>query len=194
MESRRLGFKIWSQDNKYLALALWGNADVTALIGGPSSSDQVEERLQIEYGNFNFYNVQYWPIFDIHSEAFVGCCGLRPRGNTPNQYELGFHLLPCYWGKGLALEAAERVCLHAFTALGAQSLFAGHHPMNASSQALLGKLGFEFTHTELYLPTGLDHPSYQLSKQKFVEMKGIEDTTVQSAHGALQDILQCKPV
>jgi RimJ/RimL family protein N-acetyltransferase len=46
--------------------------------------------------------------------------------------------------------------------LGAASLFAGHHPDNAASKHALERLGFRYTHHELYPPTGLEHPGYEL--------------------------------
>jgi len=109
--------------------------------------------------------VQYWPIFLLDSGEFVGCCGLRPYPSTePVEivYELGFHLRPQFWGLGLAMEAARAVIAHAFDDLAATSLFAGHHPDNAASARLLGKLGFRYDHHEFYAPTGREHPSYLL--------------------------------
>ncbi len=59
--------------------------------------------------------------------------------------------------------AARAVVRFAFTRLAAAALFAGHHPDNTASAGVLTKLGFCLTHTELYPPTGLHHPSYWLS-------------------------------
>lgn len=42
-------------------------------------------------------------------------------------------------------------------------------PTLGSYVKLLDKLGFEFTHHELYPPTGLDHPSFILIKDKFLQ-------------------------
>ena len=56
---------------------------------------------------------------------------------------------------------SRAVIAHAF-ATGAKALFAGHHPDNASSRSVLEKLGFRYTHHELYPPTGLQHPCYRL--------------------------------
>lgn len=95
-------------------------------------------------------------------EEFAGCCGLRPYKTEELIYELGFHLRPRYWGKGLASEAGQAVISHAFDALGARGLFAGHHPENEASRRVLEKLNFRFTHRELYAPTGEFHSSYIL--------------------------------
>jgi hypothetical protein len=43
-----------------------------------------------------------------------------------------------------------------------RALFAGHNPANQASRELLARLGFRYTHDELYPPTGLMHPSYRL--------------------------------
>jgi ribosomal-protein-alanine N-acetyltransferase len=77
---------------------------------------------------------------------------------------MGFYLRPRYWGAGLAEEAGRGVIDYAFSSLGAGSLFAAHHPQNATSGRVLEKLGFRFTHEELYPPTGLKHRAYVLVK------------------------------
>ena len=162
LHTARLGFRCWAADDLPLALALWGDPEVTRLIGGPFSSEQVKERLCEEIAAMLAHRVQYWPIFLLSGGAHVGCCGLRPYGPDDRIYELGFHLRPAYWGRGLAVEAGRAVCGFAFGVRRARSLFAGHHPENAASRAVLEKLGFRFTHTEIYAPTGLQHPSYRL--------------------------------
>lgn len=117
-------------------------------------------RLKTEIDSQSQYGVQYWPVFDLSNGELIGCCGLRP--HDENQYELGFHLCPDYWHQGYAGEAAKAVIDYAFNCLHADRLFAGHHPVNTSSQKVLYKLGFKYTGKEFYAPTGLDHPSYVL--------------------------------
>jgi RimJ/RimL family protein N-acetyltransferase len=79
----------------------------------------------------------------------------------------GFQLRAEHWGKGLATEAARAVIDHAFGPLGAGELFAGHHPQNFGSQHVLEKLGFRYTHDELYPATGLQHRSYRLTLDEY---------------------------
>ena len=128
--TRRLEFRRWRSDDLPLALRLWGDARVTALIGGPFTREQVAERLDEEIATERAHGIQYWPVFE--SQEFVGCCGLRPR--AAGVHELGFHLVPSAWGRGLASEGALATIAHAFGPLGARALFAGHHPDNAASQ------------------------------------------------------------
>jgi RimJ/RimL family protein N-acetyltransferase len=159
-----------------LALGLWGDAEITRLIGGPFAMEQVQRRLAQEIANQAAYSIQYWPVFLLTDDAHVGCCGLRPYPSEPRVYELGFHLRRTYWGQGFAIEAARAVIEYAFAQLDAVGLFAGHHPANEPSRRVLIKLGFSYTHDEFYPPTSLYHPSYRLSLEEYVERMRISGT------------------
>ena len=147
-----------------LAELLWGNPNVTKFIcaSGKFSKNDIAERLEKEISNDIEYHVQYWPVFELIIDNFIGCCGLRP--HKENEYEIGFHLRPDFWGKGYAAEAAGAVIRFAFDVLKAEKIFAGHHPQNTASKKLLMKLGFTYIGDEFYEPTNLYHPSYELVK------------------------------
>ena len=165
LKTRRLGLRHWSDADFPCASALWSDPDVTRLFGGPFSDEEIRARLSREIAQQETDGVQYWPIFLLDSGEFVGCCGLRsyPSGEPAGTiYELGFHLRPQFWGRGLAIEAARAVIDHAFDTFSATGLFAGHHPDNAASARLLEKLGFRYDRHEYYAPTGREHPSYLL--------------------------------
>ena len=159
----RLGFRTWRAADLPLALALWGDPEVTRFIArAPLSAAEVETRLATEIASNRAHGIQYWPIFLRRQDAHVGCCGLRPHPPDERVLELGVHLRPPYRGQGLAEEASRAAIRHAFQELGARELFAGHHPENAASRRLLLKLGFQPAGAGYYPPTGLVHPSYRL--------------------------------
>ena len=164
LKTDRIGFYKWKETDLSLAQSLWGDPKVTRYIcaSGSFSQSDIESRLQRELENEKLFGIQYWPIFERTSGELIGCCGLRPRGEK--QYELGFHLRPQFWGQGIAVEAARAVIAYAFDVLQAESLFAGHNPLNVSSAKVLKKLGFSYVGDEFYAPTGLNHPSYTLEK------------------------------
>ena len=169
LTTQRLGFREWTMQDIPLAISLWGDVMVTNLIDarGQLTHDQVTERLTKEIASMKQYGVQYWPIFELATGEFLGCCGLRPYRLDDGTYELGVHLCADRWGRGYATEAGAAVINYAFEKLGAKGLFAGHHPRNAASSNFLQKLGFRHTHDEYYPPTGLQHPSYLLSLEEF---------------------------
>lgn len=167
LRTDRVGFSTWSLESIKLAELLWGNEDVTRLIcaSGKFTKEDIVQRLNQEIKNEERYGIQYWPIFDLATDTFIGCCGLRP--HKPGEFELGFHLRPEYWGQGYAVEAANAVIQHAFTVLKADMLFAGHNPNNTNSKKVLKKLGFIYIGDEYYEPTKLYHPSYKLRKPSY---------------------------
>jgi [ribosomal protein S5]-alanine N-acetyltransferase len=162
----RLGFSHWNEDDFALAMTLWGDPRVSALIGGPFAEEEVHARLAREIEMLPVHKVQYWPVFLLQNGELAGCAGLRPYGKGEQVLELGFHLRPAYWGQGIAQEAARAVIAFAFGTLRLKALFAGHHPENTASERLLKKLGFRYTHQEIYPPTGLLNPAYLLMNPK----------------------------
>jgi RimJ/RimL family protein N-acetyltransferase len=164
LKTPRLGFRHWTKEDLPLAQALWGDPAVTRFVGGPFSPEQVAQRLDREIASQKNYNLQYWPIFLLESGEHVGCAGMRIYNLEEKIYALGFYLRPPFWGQGFSTEAGRAVITYAFDTLDASALFAGHHPENAASRKVLAKLGFQFTHKQLYPPTGLDHDSYLLKR------------------------------
>ena len=162
LTTARLAFGHWNEGDETLALSLWGDPAVTAWIGGPFSREQVGARLQNEIVTMTAHGIQYWPCFSLEGGELAGCAGLRPY--REGVLELGFHFRPQFHGRGLGEEAARAVIDYAFQSLAVRSLFAGHHPDNAASRRLLMKLGFRYTHEEIYPPTGLLNPAYLLEK------------------------------
>ena len=167
LRSEHLGFRSWSDADIDLAMGVWGDPEVTRLIGGPFSPRQVRERLSREIATMQSHGVQYWPIFLVATGDHVGCCGLRPYKSEEGIYEIGVHLRRIYWGQSYAPEATRAVMEYGFNTLGVKALFAGHNPANAASRRVLEKLGFRYTHDEFYPPTGLHHPSYLLTAEEF---------------------------
>ena len=166
LTTQRLGFRCWTEDDLPLAMGLWGDPEVTALMGGPFAPEAVEARLKREIARFMEHGVQYWPIFLLDDGRHAGCAGLQPYCEEAGVYELGYHLRRDAWGGGLAKEAAQAVIDYAFGPLGIESLFAGHHPLNGASRKVLLSLGFVLAGEKLYPPSGMVEPAYRLKKNQ----------------------------
>ena len=162
LQTDRIGFSKWNNDDIELAKQLWGNPDVTQFIcaTGVFSPEDISARLAKEIDNDRNFGMQYWPVFELATGELIGCCGLRPYSD--GIYEIGFHLRPEFWRKGFAVEAATAVIDYAFRTLHADGLFAGHNPKNLASAKVLAKLNFQYIRDEFYAPTRLYHPSYEL--------------------------------
>ncbi|CAF3620977.1 unnamed protein product [Rotaria sordida] len=114
LKTKRIGFRLWTEDDFQLALNLWGDNAVTKLIGGPLTIEKIQERFSYEIKNMKVYGVQYWPIFVLETGEHIGCCGFRPYDKEKNTVEIGFHILPKFWRQGFAREAADAAISYTF--------------------------------------------------------------------------------
>jgi RimJ/RimL family protein N-acetyltransferase len=81
------------------------------------------------------------------SDEPIGMCGLLKR-DMLDAPDIGFAFLPQHWSKGYALEAAQAVMDDARERLKLPRVMAIVNAENASSKALLAKLGMRFVRTE----------------------------------------------
>jgi RimJ/RimL family protein N-acetyltransferase len=82
-----------------------------------------------------------WLMKRKSDDASIGLCGLLKR-DTLEDVDIGFALLPEFWRRGYATEAARATVEFARQRLGLERLAAITSPDNAASRGLLEKLGF----------------------------------------------------
>ncbi len=84
-------------------------------------------------------------LFDASTGAFVGRGGLnRVTVLGVDEVEVGYALLPEFWGRGLATEVARASIGYAFDALGCASVVGFTLVHNAASRHVLEKCGMVF--------------------------------------------------
>jgi hypothetical protein len=90
----RLVARSWQIEDLLLAMELWGDPAVTALIDcrGKLTEAELQEKLYAEIDREKSCGLQYWALFDHRNGDFVGCSGLRPWVYTPGEadIEVGF--------------------------------------------------------------------------------------------------------
>ena len=89
-----------------------------------------------------------WDSFVVElldGDHFVGICGLAPQTiDDINEVELGYRLMPEFWGRGMATEAACACRDYAFKNLGMPRIIAIIEPANAGSIRVTEKVGLRF--------------------------------------------------
>lgn len=162
-QTERLCARPWREEDLTAAKTLWGDPKVTQFIDARQQlqASDIEKKLSEQIEMQARYGIQYWPVLLKSTEEIIGCAGIRPFNLDKECFELGFHFIPAYWGKGYASEAVAAVIHYAFEVRHLKELVAGHHPDNHASKHLLEKLGFVYFHDEFYSPTGLMHPVYR---------------------------------
>lgn len=160
----RLVFRAWRDEDLPLAIALWTDPAVMGHMGGPVTAAEAEQRMQVQQRNQQTLGFQYWPLFSRENGRHAGCSGLRPYHDRTDVVEIGVHLARAFWSGRYGEEAARAVIAWAWANTPYQALVAGHGPANEHSKALIGRLGFCYTHHEPWGPHGTQHPYYRLER------------------------------
>jgi ribosomal-protein-alanine N-acetyltransferase len=83
-------------------------------------------------------------LIEKASGAFVGQCGLlRQEVDGVQELEIGYHLLPKFWKKGFAAEAASACRIFAFENRMTTSIISIIHPQNIASQRVAERNGMK---------------------------------------------------
>lgn len=108
-----------------------------------------ETKVQMEwYANIEKEQTgKWWAICDHGDEFFYGAIGLNDIHPQHRRAEIGFWLLPTFWGKGYIPEAASFICRHAFEEMNIHRIYAYVEPENKNSKSVLQKLQFEYEGT-----------------------------------------------
>ena len=104
-----------------------------------------------------------WIVADAGSDAMIGTATLYEINPQHARAGLGYALMPEYWGKGLAQEAATLAISYGFLELGLHRIEADTEPNNLRSNKVLERLGFQ---------------REGLLRERFVHPDGIQDSLV----------------
>ncbi|WP_343672137.1 GNAT family protein [Chitinophaga sp.] len=83
-----------------------------------------------------------WGIYQQDNDTLIGTCGLHHINKTHYKAEMGYDLLPAFWGKGIMTTALHRLLQYAFEDLALNRIEAVVDPANKLSLRLLERLGF----------------------------------------------------
>ncbi len=89
----------------------------------------------------------WWAICSHDNKSFYGAIGINDFMKEHKKAEIGFWLLPEYWGKGFISEAISPVLEFAFTKLSLSKIVAYIETENKNSKRLMEKSGFIYTET-----------------------------------------------
>jgi ribosomal-protein-alanine N-acetyltransferase len=145
--------------------ALNGNADVMRYIRPVKTREETDAFL---LANIQGYHSapQYgrWGVWKKADANFVGSFALIPtEGLTTMQ--LGYSLLPEYWGRGYATELTLAALEYVFIQVNLDVIFAYTEPANVASQQVLIKCGF--TPTDDRLENGKTISAFTMTKSHY---------------------------
>jgi ribosomal-protein-alanine N-acetyltransferase len=105
-------------------------------------------------------------VIEKESRKFIAWSGLKlirdQLNGHQNFYDLGYRLIPSYWGKGYATEAARASVKYGFETLDLTHIYAITDIGNSNSKQVLAKIGFESK--SIFDYDGLPHNWLELHK------------------------------
>jgi ribosomal-protein-alanine N-acetyltransferase len=92
-----------------------------------------------------------WAMIEKATGGFMGWTGLKLittlTNNHINYLDLGYRMMPRYWGKGYATESAAASVLYAFKQLQAKAVYGMADVDNKASRRVLEKAGLRYVET-----------------------------------------------
>jgi len=140
---------------------LHSDAQTMATLGGVRSRERTQVILDELARHWDEHGFGYWMAYDLESGRFAGRGGLRRvviEGRA--EVEVGYGLLPEFWGRGLATELASESIRVAFHELHLPRLVCFTLPTNRASQRVMEKAGFRYAGEIVW--ADLPHVLYRL--------------------------------
>lgn len=144
LTTKRLQLDWLTMDDAPLMLSIWNDPAFMRNVGDRGVRDLSEARESMRDTVMKLYADEgYGPyrLKHLKDGKALGICGLFKRGNLMEP-DIGFALLPSFYRRGYAGEAARAVLEHARTKLNLSTISAIVDPRNRPSIRLLENLGF----------------------------------------------------
>jgi len=144
----------WAEDDLPLLQALLGDPAMMEHLGGPEAPEKIVER----HGRYLATPSALKIMVDDVGAGWVGYWEHEWQGETI--YEMGWSVLPAYWGRGVAYQATMLALDQARASDGPRVVHAFPVPENGPSNAICRKCGFTLLgEVDFEFPKGVWAPS-----------------------------------
>lgn len=171
LETERLILRPFRPEDREAVLEFASNPQTQEHTGDPLRKDLNEIDQLIENIWLKDYNTHGYGRFALIHKAdnkIIGFSGIKylPEADAT---DLGYRMLPEYWGKGLATESCRPVLDFAFNQIGLEEVIAFVEAANPASSRVLEKLGFTYVKTAHYPGETETEPVlwYELTKNRY---------------------------
>ncbi|WP_459499350.1 GNAT family N-acetyltransferase [Bacillus sp. C1] len=161
----RLQFRKYTMDDLEFYTSLWGNEKVLRYIGNGTLKTYTQCKKSLEGWVLPGYKNGLGLFLMIEKDTGIpiGHAGLvRQQVEGKEEIEIGYWLLPEYWGKGYAKEAATAFRDYGFQALGLNKLVSLINPDHPASIFVARKTGLYYEKTASF--HGIDVLVYAIKR------------------------------
>lgn len=91
---------------------------------------------------------KWWTVYNTNTNQFLGAGGFNNLSKKLKKAEIGFWLMPEFWGKGYMQQAMPIICEYGFKELGLERIEGFVESENLNCKRALEKLHFKYEHTD----------------------------------------------
>ena len=146
-ETARLQIKALSEEDFDKIYQVQTDPEVMRYIGSglPRSKEQIQELFEKMVVHQETYGYSLCPVYERETGLFIGCAGLIHLAfdDTQPEIEVGYWLLPQFWGKGYATETTKACVQWAFAHLSVNCVVGITQLDHIRSQRVLEKAGLQ---------------------------------------------------
>jgi [ribosomal protein S5]-alanine N-acetyltransferase len=146
LETERLILRQMTLDDAEFILRQVNEPSFIQNIGDRNVRTVEDAQAYISNGSLKSYEKHGFGLYLVllkETRESIGMCGLIKRDGLED-VDIGYALLPEFWGKGYAVEAAQAVKEYAKDMIGLKRLVAIVDPVNESSIRVLEKIGLQY--------------------------------------------------
>lgn len=144
IETPRLWLRRFTLEDAPEFFVLNSNPDVVRYVGErplATVEEAVEVLKRAPLHDYSTWGYGRLAVIEKQSQRLIGFCGLKYLSDI-DEVDLGYRLLPEFWGKGLASEASKAVLAHGREVLNQRNIIGLVDPENRASAHVLQKLDF----------------------------------------------------
>ncbi len=161
----RLQFRKYTMDDLQFYASLWGNEKVMRYIGNGALKTYTQCKKSLEEWVIPSYKsgLGLFVLIEKETGIRIGHAGLVKQNiDGKEEIEIGYWLLPQYWGKGYAKEAAAAFRDYGFQALRINRLISLINPNHPASIFVARKTGLSYEKTTSF--HGMDVLVYSIKR------------------------------
>lgn len=151
--------------------ALDSNPEVHKYLGNKPVTTKAASQNILEHviHQYKTRGIGRWAAIEKSSGDFIGWSGIRLNtefnmNGFTKYYDVGYRLLPKYWGKGYATESGKAAVNYAFKTLKLSRIYATTEKGNQASHHALLKIGLNYLSDFYFEPEQLQLRWYKMEK------------------------------
>ncbi len=144
LETKRLRLSPWTENDRERLIALYADPLASRDFGRTLRRDESEKTFEKYLAAFDSYGFTRRKL-TLKDGTFIGTTGVMrviDHQALGTHDEIGWRLLPAFWGKGYATEAARAAQMDAQTRCGLRDIITYTAPDNPASEAVMKRLGY----------------------------------------------------